>query len=672
MEKRLAKLKHCLKIMLFVVLIIAWPVPQFPEAGLDGSWRIALTQLVPNDYQSVPVIFTYGMWGDLVRGAFIKENAFNILVFRSIVYGAYSYLLLSYLHASKSIWLALATFYIAILAAGMSLFMPYFQTEFQLAILPILLLCFEPVSKYLNKVIVALCIASGFIFFTKTSLYYYIFPTTLLYASCRAYLLSSGLLWARIFKVLHKILQCTALSLGSIFVFGMIGFGRPFSHYSLLKDISSGYSSGMNRSGPAAEIVLALLLTLIIISSSILIANSRSLISSKKALLVRIIPSIYIFALSFKHAFVRHDHAPRFFIIQSFVYIALFSGLSFSQANKNDVRSANPQVITITSLLCSILASALLPAKYIITSFDFYGGQFNRHAETVGTFLGSITGRDLFTAKNIRLPEHRRLTSDEISYIGTKTIDVIPGEVSIPYFYGLNWMPRPTIQSYQGYTDRLDSLNAKHLNSSGPEIILFHPDSIDNKHISFFSPLEYQSFVCNYQRAPLPIETFRSPALDVFTRLDHSRCSLPKLVLEGKTYFDQSQRVQIPLESGLLLLKLYINPTFIGKLTELSLRAPKLEIKLSYSSNGTIEKKQINKTYAFSYRNASNGLTLWPDSPEQVDDFLMHCKQLQIDCDFDQYNMKFSVQTNSPWFFNNELKYEIIKLDVLSNHENPE
>lgn len=664
MEKKLAKLKHVLKIVLFVVLIMTWPLPQFPEAGLDGSWRIALTQLVPNDYQSVPVIFTYGMWGDLVRGALIKENAFNILVFRSIVYGAYSYLLIYYLHVSKNIWLALATFYIAILAAGMSLFMPYFQTEFELAVLPILLLCFEPVSKYLNKVITVLCIVSGFIFFTKTSLYYYIFPTTLLYASCRAFLLSPGLLWARISKVLFKILQCSFLSLGSIFIFGMIGFGRPFSHYSLLKDISSGYSSGMNSSGPAAEIVLALLLSLILFLSSLFIANSRSLISSKKAFLVRIIPSIYIIALSFKHAFVRHDHAPRFFVIQSFIFIALFSGLTFAQANKNDRRSTNIQAITITSLICSLLASVLLPTKYIIASFDFYGGQFNRHVETVGAFLGSIIGSDLFISKSIRLPQHRRLTNDEINYIGTKTIDVIPGEVSIPYFYDLNWMPRPTIQSYQGYTERLDNLNAMHLNSSGPEIILFHPDSIDNKHVSFFSPLEYQSFVCNYQRAPLPIETFRSPALDLFTRLDRSRCSLPRLVLEGKTYFDQSQRVHISLKPGLLLLKLYIKPSFIGKLAELSLRAPKLEINLSYSSNGTSKKKQIDKTYSFSYRNASNGLTLWPDSPEKVDEFLLHCKQQQTDCDLAQYNLKFLVQTNAPWFFNDELKYEIIKLEV--------
>ena len=665
MEKRLVKFKHSLGIVLFVVLIIAWPVPQFPQAGLDGSWRIALTQLVPNDYQSVPVIFTYGMWGDLIRGAFIKENAVSIIFFRSIVYAAYSYLLLAYFYASKSIWFAWATFYVGVLAAVMSLFMPYFQTEFELAILPILLLCFEPLSKYMNKVIAALSIASGFIFFTKTSLYYYIFPTTLLYASCRSYLRSSGLLGTKIFGVLAKILQCSLLSFGSIYIFGMIGLGSPFSQYSLLKDISSGYSAGMNSSGPSFEIVLAFLLAISIFLVSILIANSRSLISSKKSLLIRIIPSLYIIALSFKHAFVRHGHAPRFFVIQSFVFIALFSGLTFSQPNKQDIRAAKAQVIIISSLLFSFLASALLPVKYIITSFDFYGGQFNRHVDTVGTFLGSVIGRDLFTSKIISLPDHRRLTDDEISYIGSKTIDVIPGEVSIPYFYNLNWMPRPTIQSYQGYTPKLDNLNAKHLNSSGPEIILFHPDAIDDKHVSFFSPLEYQSFVCNYQRAPLPVETFRSPSLNVFTRLGKSRCSSPSLILEGKAYFDHSQKFQIPLKSGLLLLKLNIKPTLMGKIAELSFRAPKLEVKLDYTSNSTTEEEKIVRTYAFSYRNASNGLTLWPDLPDQVDEFLVHCNQLKTDCHLDQFGMRYSVQTDAAWFFEKEFTYEITYLEVL-------
>lgn len=665
MERVLAKSKFYLTLVLVLVLIIAWPVPQFPQAGLDGSWRIALTQLVPDDYQSVPVIFTYGMWGDLVRGAFIKENAFSIISFRSIVYVLYAYLLIAYLHASKNIWFVGATFFLGILAAVMSLFMPYFQTEFELAILPILFLCFEPFSKHLNKIITILCVASGFVFFTKTSLYYYIFPTTLLYAACRAYLLSSGGLLIKSTKVLLKTIQCSLLSFGSVFIFGAIGLGQVFTQYSLLKDISSGYSSGMNSSGPVVEIVLACLLAVSIFISSILVANSRYLTSSRNLLIVRIIPSLYIIMLSFKHAFVRQGHAPRFFLIQSFVFLAVFSGLTFSHSQQHEMKILKAQLIAFAALLFSLLASILIPLKYMVAGFDFYGGQFRRHVDTYAAFIGSAFGASLYPPKNLSLPENRRLSKDELFYIGTKTIDVIPGEISIPYFYDLNWMPRPTLQSYQGYTPRLDNLNAEHLNSSGPEIILFHPDAIDHKHVSFFSPLEYQSFICNYQKANLPVQMLRSPSLTIFDRLGHSRCSSPILITKGKTPFNDLKTIKMPSKPGLLVLKLDIKSTWIGKFTELALRAPKLEIVLTYSSRDDID-NQIVKRYAFSYRTAPNGLTIWPELPDQVDDLLQHCDHQKDECSLDSNDISFSIQTKANWFFKDKVDYEIVKFELLS------
>ena len=663
MKQRLTK--FYLSIALIVILIIAWPVPQFPQAGLDGSWRIALSQLNPVDFQSVPVIFAYGMWGDLVRGAFIKENAIDLIFFRSVVYGVYAGLLLTYLYTSKSIWFAWVTFFLGALAASMSLFMPYFQTEFELAIMPLLILCCDPLSKHLNKVIPTLSALSGFIFFTKTSLYYYIFPVTILYAFSRAYLLSVGSTWSRLFKATLKVFQCALLSFGSIFLFSIIGSGSPFIQFSLLKDISSGYSAGMNSSGPGSEIILACILGLVIFFSSIYVVNISSLGSSRKALLARIIPSFYVMALSFKHAFVRHGHAPRFFVIQSFVFLALFSGLTFVQTHQQEMRATRAQLITVGSFIFSLAASILIPVKYMIVSFDFYGDQFRRHADAARAFWEAALGHDLFPAKALSLPSHRRLTDDEVSYIGSKTVDVIPGEVSIPYFYNFDWMPRPTLQSYQGYTLQLDKLNAKHLTHSGPEIVLFHQDAIDYKHVSFFSPSEYQSFVCNYQRAPLAVQAWRSPPLDIFERLDRSRCSSSRLMAQGRIRFNHSKKVQLPATPGLLVLKLHIKPTWLGRLAELSLRAPKLEIKLAYAKRGDIDSKIIDKNYAFSYRNAANGLTLWPDSPVQIDDLLSDCYNQYDDCRLDNNVVSFSVTTNAPWFFDDKFTYEAVYLQIL-------
>lgn len=657
MKNVLAKSKFYLTLSLVFILVIAYPIPQFPQAGLDGSWRIALTQLVPDDYQSVPVIFTYGIWGQLVRGAFIETNALSIIFFRSIIYIVYSCLILFYLRTSKSILFAWATFFVGIQGAFMSLFMPYFQTEFQLAILPILILCFEPFSKYLNKIILTLCIISGFIFFTKTSLYYYILPTTALYAASYTYLKSSGGFATKLSRFFIEILKCLAISFASIFIFSTIKLGQVFTQYSLLKDISSGYSSGMNTEGPAIEIVLACLLSISILISSFLIVRNKSLITPRRYLIARIIPSMYILVLSLKHAFVRHGHAPRFFIIQSFVLLAVFSGLTFYHSREDAWKIFKVQSIAILALLLSIFGSILIPIKYIMTNFDFYGGQFSRHVNTAKIFIGSVFGGKIHPSKDLKLPQNKRLSPEEITYIGSKTVDVIPGEISIPYFYDLNWLPRPTLQSYQGYTPRLDNLNANHLSKSGPDIILFHPDAIDHKHVSFFSPLEYQSLICNYRKSNLPSQKLNTSSITIFDRLGHSRCSPPVLISTGTSSFHDSKTFMFSSKPAYVALKLYLHPTLIGKLTELLLRAPKIELEISISSKDRLKEKIVEK-YAFSYRTASNGLVLWPQLPGEINELSQYCNDQAI-CTFDQKNITFSVKTNAHWFFKDQFNYEL-------------
>ena len=657
--------KLFLSISLIIILIIAWPIPQLPQTGLDGSWRIAISQLVPDDYQSIPIIFTYGMWGDLIRGAFVKKNAASILLFRGGVYALYSSILIAYLYNSKNIWLAWVTFFLGSLVALMSMFMPYFQTEFELAILPLLIICFEPINRHKDKVITTLTILSGFIFFTKTSLYYYIFPVTLIYATVQTYLRGNGKLWERALKAFAKIFQCTLISIVSICLFSFIGTGHLFSNFLLLKDISSGYSAGMNESGPIAEVVFAIILSICLLISAIFIASTRSLTSSRKAMIARIMPSLYILLLSFKHAFVRHGHAPRFFIIQSFVWLALFSGLTFSHANSNEAKINRSQAMISSSLMISLLAAILIPFKYIIKGFDFYGGQFARHTRNSKAFLNNPRKENLDSAQQKSLPNHLRLTEKEKEYIGRGTIDVIPGEISIPFFYELNWMPRPTLQSYQGYTPRLDNLNASHIKLSGPEFILFHSDTIDNKHISFFSPLEYQSFVCNYRRAPLPTQEWRSPSLDLFERLDRSRCSLARQITNNTGSFHLTQHVKLPKKPGLMVLKLHIKPTWMGRIAELSLRAPKIEINVKYDRIKDQNSQEHEKTYSFSYQNAVNGLTLWPHSPQEFNDIISHCKGKHKDCRNGVHGINFTIQSNATWFFKDHFSYQIIYIEAL-------
>jgi hypothetical protein len=66
--------------------------------------------------------------------------------------------------------------------------------------------------------------------------------------------------------------------------------------------------------------------------------------------------------------------------------------------------------------------------------------------------------------------------------IGDHTVDIIPSEISTIYFNGLNYDPRPTLQSYAAYNPYLDSLNvAKYMSPGAPEYVLFTLDGMDER-----------------------------------------------------------------------------------------------------------------------------------------------------------------------------------------------
>ena len=67
--------------------------------------------------------------------------------------------------------------------------------------------------------------------------------------------------------------------------------------------------------------------------------------------------------------------------------------------------------------------------------------------------------------------------------IGDASVDVIPSEISIVYFNGLRYNPRPVIQSYSAYDSYLDGLNyEKYMSPDAPDYILFSLESIDDRY----------------------------------------------------------------------------------------------------------------------------------------------------------------------------------------------
>ncbi len=80
-------------------------------------------------------------------------------------------------------------------------------------------------------------------------------------------------------------------------------------------------------------------------------------------------------------------------------------------------------------------------------------------------------------------PPETELPKSMVEKIGQETIDIVPYELSIAYRYGLNFSPRPVVQSYSAYDAYLDRINAQRYASDlGPQFILFRVETIDDRY----------------------------------------------------------------------------------------------------------------------------------------------------------------------------------------------
>jgi len=84
-----------------------------------------------------------------------------------------------------------------------------------------------------------------------------------------------------------------------------------------------------------------------------------------------------------------------------------------------------------------------------------------------------------------------------------KKTDIFPWDISLLYAYGLDWQPRPVIQSYSNYTTSLDRVTSKHfLKENAPETLIFGPHithSIDGRYGLFDEPETFRTVLLNYE-----------------------------------------------------------------------------------------------------------------------------------------------------------------------------
>lgn len=173
--------------------------------------------------------------------------------------------------------------------------------------------------------------------------------------------------------------------------------------------------------------------------------------------------------------------------------------------------------------------------------------------------------------------------------ISHQTTDVIPCDVSEVYFNGLNYNPRPTLQSYQSYNGYLDRKNReKYLSASAPEWLIYRYDAIDGKY-----PLadETQTFLAILQRYRVIDQTRR------YLFLKRQEQTRPLKMIRQKTVqlrMDEKLRLA---GSDSLLHVLYAKPcyTVYGKLLNLFFQPPQLIMRLCAENNTTLSYRAVPK-----------------------------------------------------------------------------
>ena len=216
-----------------------------------------------------------------------------------------------------------------------------------------------------------------------------------------------------------------------------------------------GYNDAMNTG--IGEYRLFTAIAIVIVIFCLFLFSTQNL---KKNIPVLLTYCIFSYVL-FKQSFVRSD----LHILHFFALLPAFIGIAALFFEKHSV-FARTAVVSIC-LLCYSIGISLNNYSNPLNKSDYFVNLFSIHNS--GNFESKAP---LFV-----------LPPEILDKIGSKTVDVVPGEHVLLYFNKLNYNPRPVVLSYAAYTPYLRSLNyEKYTGPTAPESLIVSNQSIDNRY----------------------------------------------------------------------------------------------------------------------------------------------------------------------------------------------
>lgn len=327
--------------------------------------------------------------------------------------------------------------------------------------------------------------------------------------------------------------------------------------------IVSGYTDAMSTSGPNREPLL-----FAGAAAAILVLGLVGLFRRTAFCVLGLAVTLF---LCFKAGFVRQD---------GHVLIAtsalLLAGFLVTLAGRGKVASL--------ALPVGIAAWCLISWPYLSVDTLSDVGRFTeavgRSVSAIGTLATDRGGmRKSFEAALTAIRSRHPL--DGIA----GSIDLYPTDVAVVLANGLEWKPRPVIQSYSAYTEQLATLNAESLERPGaPDTILFQVATIDGRYPALDDGRSWPALTARYR--PVGI---RGDYVELRKRDAAAMTSIGGPVVDREVEFGE----QIAVPPGPVWAEIDVEPTVPGRLVAAAYKLPPLTLAVDYADGSAREFRLI-------------------------------------------------------------------------------
>lgn len=544
--------------VLFLIILIFpfYRLYETPDGGIDNSWRIALELAKAKGLIfGKDVIYTYGPLGSLTQRFSISSSPFDIFLFDLFFFINIGVLFFLLLPKPLKLYQLLIHFIVFFFVSSMfgewiHFLLFYSSIFFGLRFL-----------HQKNYFLLAYSIFIGIItFFVKAN--YGIIGLGF----------GAILIFYCFFTKRLTLKTLLFYALGSTIVLGLLAFllkTNLFHYVYSSLNVISGYNEAQSiyPKDRLRLVIIAFILWGLVIGLGVFYI-SRNLIQNRKltpALIDNVFVwgwSIFISFILIKYAFVRADKGH----ITSFVKLVNLPFLLLPFFSTNKLLKIGSWGVISLNILSYMIFYQNIYGKVTFSIPD------NLHTKT---FIFPEYFSNVFHQSNYK--KLATYPADVLSFIGEKSVDIIPNEISEIYFNNLNYSPRPTLQSYQAYNQFLDNKNReKYLSATAPDFVVYGVESTDNK---YAWGDETQTLLALLQRY--------KPVMIWDKRLLLEKQPITKTLSVVKTENIKlrfGQDYNIPVDTSvntIMLLKIKTTYTWFGKLLNLFFQPPHFVLTLT-------------------------------------------------------------------------------------------